>query len=122
MVTAVTALPGSLRCEDSEHGASTGDGNRRCQGLMGELDFHIHLFHSSSAPTELILRTRCRPGLRGLSGNNPDGLPALGGCTFLPQDSVNVQAQPRSFRIMTSVLEEPSRTEWGQAVGQANFN
>lgn len=54
--------------------------------------------------------------------NKPGGLPALKACSFLLRDTVNSQTQPKSFRIVTSVLEETSRTELAQAVMQANLN
>lgn len=83
------------------------------------LDFGIRSFHSFSAPTEHQVPA-------GASGtvvrSKPDGLPALQGCTFLPWDTANVQTRRRSFRIVTSVLEETRRTELGQAVRQADFN
>lgn len=83
------------------------------------LDFGIRSFHSFSAPTG----RQVPAGASGtVVGSKLDGLPALQGCTFLPGDTANVQTRRRSFRIVTSVLEETRRTELGQAVRQADFN
>lgn len=82
-MTAVTTLLGSSRREDAKQGASTGDGNRSCQGHTGTLDFDTHSRHSSNAHRAYVPH-QVPAGLWGLSREQAGWAPCPQGVDVSP--------------------------------------
>lgn len=61
-------------------------GTEAAKGTRARL-ISIPIHVTPQMPTELMFRTRCRPGFGDCHVNRPEGLPALKGWTFLLRDT-----------------------------------